>query len=670
MTQLLLSRRRSIHSSTSSVNLLDSANSLANLDDERSDDEQDSNASTVDAAVMDMTSGTSACVLEDSIESLLACGSQAVLSSPFARLTTCRTSRRKDSRSRLRRSKSVPVEAAQRVCELTPAKCFSQSTQTPLRRAIAKVLSGEDEESDWGSSQASCATSIQCLQDLHSRARAHTTGDMSTSSRSPYPSHHTFISPLSGTLLSSSPPAYTASPYAYIASPRDHGKTSRLASSLTPSFSNTMKYISPLVSSMQSLIRSPLAHRMSSRVSIDFDCISEDISLARRAVQSLRTTARGSSLLNCADKKKCLSKSWAKIRRVSAGLLSRNTMTNASTSPALVPDSRVNNRLHFPRDSEGRNGLESIRTAVTVFSHTQFIRTDHVCMTATSFKGVIIGGTYRSCFDRGLPVVRFPSTHEKRIASCRMTAENGLTLDLYMGINNDMKTVCLGRDWCCIRAAPDGYIVFKNTPIFGLQFESYFLPKDPIEWIKTDSAYSVPSPRKVKFEELTCRMDVDDAAEDDDNMSTVSTINLSSSGSYLELYTASDDLHMADRVGPERNIYANWSDVNVICLVLDFLIGGANSSRRSCQKNDDIISHMLPQAEVLCYKTVSKAWAIGYYMHMSKLQIHSKNAVRKDYSDWSDFVRGFSMGEQVSGSACKEVFRVHNRHADKAQAVR
>jgi hypothetical protein len=395
MTKLELSRYRTV-SSTSSLPLTNS-DTTAHDDDDDDDDDARSNdsLSTVDAELN--TIHMKSCELESipppppisatttacsSIEPLLSSPSAPTQSKSYSNEMSAEDAHNASGtpyrrvQMPLRRSKSVPVGQASRVCDVTPIKpCFSQdmhSTQTPLRIVMQKVLSGKsDKFNDWGVSRRFCDESIRRLQDLHTRVRSNTTGsyieiDSSCFNvRSPHALHrvHTtgsldvpsnllsLNSPLSmhdsnnifrNSLMLSSPSTVSSSTRTSL--------TTATASHPYPQYNsiNPLEFLKPFLPTM---MRSP-SHNI--KHDDDHEKLTLAAELARQAIRttlsatlnrytsSISTPATGSILgandTSAVDRKKSRkNKSISKWRRVSMGLNSSFNTSIFRNSASPVP---------------------------------------------------------------------------------------------------------------------------------------------------------------------------------------------------------------------------------------------------------------------------------------------------------------------------------------------
>jgi hypothetical protein len=625
-----------------------------------------------------------------------------------------RAQARRENKNRLRRTKSMPMPCSSRrsSSDLTPNKSYSDEllgTQaTPLRRDLLKIESGRDPNCDWGQSVPACGDAIHRLLDMHKLNRANTTGGMATQANgvrldtraSPVVPRAPITAAVNGSLLS----------------PQDTGFKNLMpcpsssVGALTP-FSATFKYLSPLVNS---LMRSPLSllppivHRCA-----DSEIINEDsISLARKALRNFRLPTSDSTTSSALEvdtsltsagldrKKSRNKKSQSKWRRVSVGINNLSMLANSrDTSLSPFPVSKATNRrlslssnisdtefMIMGDVSLSMSVSEPEATMVNYFIMIERQRSRSVKLSTANFKGVVIGGTYQNCFENGMPVVAPPSSSEKRAVALRL-CEEGLELDMYIAKDMGMRPIKLGSHWCSMRTSPDGYLVFKET-VETKKFVCYYLPRDPLDWLRGDRKSSTP--KKVKFlhdmneealldeeaagdiyrSEMECSgISEDDPSreeeEHEDDMSTDATDNMSSS---VSLQHDSYDVELE-----EARTVVDWNRSSIVSLVLEFLMGSSNGARggmrrrRADERKQQLMLSSLQ--EVFPCRLVSKDWALGYYRLLARNLSDAKLSIAKDYGGWSDFVRRYSAGKFLSSGACKNVYSVQTSYGTEAVSV-
>ena len=608
----------------------------------------------------------------------------------------------REPKVRLRRSKSMPVPYAKgtKNAESTPGKgisCDCFHTQTPLRRDVPKIFSGQESCADWGVSEEACEESIRRLKSLIYHPRSLSTGSLNNPSlfhctKSPVPVRLPTACNLNGSLLS---PPNSSTPYDIL--PKCPVSFSNTGSSplISATFSS-FKYMSPLINN---LICSPMSAILPSigrrlEHGADHEGISEEsVTNARRALQlSARQSSSPDSKKAISDaelsmvadidrrRARCL-KSRAKWRRVSIALNSTNldsSYGDTSISPAPLPKCNRGPKRRLSLSADGSMMEPSIieneddLTVVNHFNLNQRIGITREQLGSHNFRGVVIGGTYQSSFERGMPVVAPPSTAEKRVTGVRIT-DQGLELDIYFAKLKEVNVLKLGRYWCLVRASPDGYLVSRRTQMTS-KFVCYYLPQDPFEWIKR-----ISSPKRIDF---FTDVFIENAASDSQDMECDDGLPFPGTrGSSFEI-PMEFTTDMTDAVEQslntslptipapmeaDRTNTADWNNPVIIALALNFLVDTRQSKSGRRKIGLNVLLSSLNQLH-LC-RLVSKSWAIGYYRIVARTLSDSNTPPISQHDRWSSFIRQFEWGKFLASGACKEVYCVQKKDNLRLEAI-
>jgi hypothetical protein len=115
----------------------------------------------------------------------------------------------------------------------------------------------------------------------------------------------------------------------------------------------------------------------------------------------------------------------------------------------------------------------------------------HSCLDHSSFRGMIVGGTYENCFDDNVPVVTAPTAREKRVVGVQLvpSTHSGtaacLKVFLFMASSRDekqIKSVNLGHHWVCYKISTGGFLVSRAEIMPYQSCTCYFMPKHPKKW--------------------------------------------------------------------------------------------------------------------------------------------------------------------------------------------
>lgn len=269
----------------------------------------------------------------------------------------------------------------------------------------------------------------------------------------------------------------------------------------------------------------------------------------------------------------------------------------------------------------------------------------------STFRAIVIGGTYQHCFQDSCPVIAPPSTFDKRVISIALSvagsldpSKSSLTLKLFIPKDNNFKVINLGSEWKWLRASPSGFLVVKDSFEKAKNPITYYLSQHPLSWDHKERSKIASSHMDRLI--MPCGDNshensfIGQSGDDMHGMITTNEADVS-----LDSIRSVDGIEDVSEDTLEKlSSDWNWNNLSIVSLILPFLV-----DYKIQDKNiNDSVSYFL----------VNKTWALASYRHLALHRSKNENMQSVDYSMWARFTKRYESGKFLSEGACKRVYRV------------